>query len=141
MKYKFKKLNAKLIYKLFNFEACFFLGDEIGQSIRTSLYLKADFKHFFKKSIFKVTLSDLFRRFIIIGDDFPKMFMLGELKELDYLEMWGILEDGGIIEDVENIDKLNLWVVFKDDIKDAIIVGKDEYEGLKILNKELGYEN
>lgn len=141
MKYKFKKLNAKLIYKLFNFEACFFLGDEIGQSIRSSLYLKADFKHFFKKSIFKVTLSDLFRRFIILGDDFPKMFMLGELKELDYLEMWGILEDSGIIEDVENIDKLNLWLVYKDDIKDAIIVGNDEYEGLKILNKELGYEN
>lgn len=141
MKYKFKKLNAKLVYKLFNFEACFFLGDEIGQSIRTSLYLKTDFKHFFKKSIFKVTLSDLFRRFIIIGDDFPKLFMNGELKELDYLQMWTILEDSGIIEDVENIDNLNLWVVYKDDIKDAIIVGKDEYEGLKILNKELGYEN
>lgn len=141
MKYKFKKLNAKLVYKLFNFEACFFLGDEIGQSIRTSLYLKTDFKHFFKKSIFKVTLSDLFRRFIIIGDDFPKLFMSGELKELDYLQMWTILEDSGIIEDVENIDNLNLWVVYKDVIKDAIIVGKDEYEGLKILNKELGYEN
>lgn len=141
MKYKFKKLNAKLVYKLFNFEACFFLGDTIGESIRSSLYLKTDFKHFFKKSIFKVTLSDLFRRFIIIGDDFPKLFMSGELKELDYLQMWGILEDNGLIEDVENIEKLNLWVVYKDDIKDAIIVGKDEYEGLKILNKELGYEN
>lgn len=139
MKYKFKKLNAKLVYRLYNFDACL-LSDKIGESVRTSLYLKSEFKHFFKRSIFKVTLMDLFRRFIILGDDFPKLFMSGELKEVDYVEMWGILEDSALIEDIENIDNLNLWLVYKDDIKDSIIVGKDEYEGLKILNKELGYE-
>ena len=143
MKYKFKKLNAKLIYKLYNFDACFFLGDEIGESLRTSLFLKTDFKHFFKKSIFKVTLTDLFRKFIILGEDFPKLFMNGELNQLngfDYLEMFFKLEDEGLIKEVEAIDNLNLWLVYKDDIKASIIVDHNEYEGLKILNKELGYE-
>lgn len=50
--FKFKKLNAKLIYRLFDFDA-YILGDEIGLSTMTSLFFKNKFYLlFWKNSLF-----------------------------------------------------------------------------------------
>lgn len=82
-----------------------------------------------------MTLKQLFEWFIIIGDDFPKLFAEDELNEdVDYEWMLDTLEERGFIKDIEEIDKLNLWVAYKDDIKDALIIDQDEYKELKELN-------
>lgn len=135
MSFKFKKLDHKLIYRVYNFEGCW-MGDEPGQGLRTSLFLKTGFEHHFKKSIMPVTLKSVLRNFIIFGENLPQFFFKDELKEFDFIRMFNILENEGVLKEVEEIDKLNLWVVYISDINEALIIDHNEYLQLK----ELGYE-
>lgn len=135
MNLKFRKLDQKLIYEIFNDDAHFISGD-MDEYLRTTIFLKSSFKEFWKNRITKLTLKHFYRDFLIYGEDMPKLFLKNELGNdgFDYLDIANKLGDEHYIKDLFNLDCMNLYIVYTNNINEALIIDQKEF---KILGGEL----
>ena len=135
MNLKFRKLDQKLIYQIFN-DDVETISSDINEYLRTRIFLKSSFKEFWKNRITKLTLKHFYREFLIYGKDMPKLFFKNELGNdvFDYLEIANKLGDEQYIKDLFNLDAMNLYIVYVNNINESLIIDRNEF---KILGGEL----
>ena len=135
MNLKFRKLDQKLIYQIFN-DDVETISSEINEYLRTRIFLKSSFKEFWKNRITKLTLKHFYREFLIYGKDMPKLFFKNELGNdvFDYLEIANKLGDEQYIKDLFNLDAMNLYIVYVNNINESLIIDHNEF---KILGGEV----
>lgn len=135
MNLKFRKLDQKLIYEIFNDDGHYFSGG-VNQYLKKVIFLKSSFEEFWKNRITKLTLKHFYRDFLIYGGDMPKLFFKNELDNdgFDYLEIANKLGDEKYIKDLFNLDAMNLYIVYANNINDALIIDSNEFN---ILGGEL----